>query len=317
MRTTIPREKLKPKNEDVYLYIYNHCIYAIPGYMHLGAIHDKQMMLSVLYRHLQKYNIKVLSYAIMPDQYHLCLLIKKELLTEKQMAAAYKKFTYGKQDLKPDNENIQHFQKKSNDISELMLGFQRDFGAWYNKTRTPKRSGTLWFDSFKCTKLVGHGAVSTWMKYIDLPPVRLGACKKPEAYQFSSYSQWHHCGKHPFEQNIHRYFMPTLQHHFEGNEIADLKEYLDKTYTAVIAENKKQTPKSNTTPPKSNAQEINSLLHESPYWTNSILISDKEHYRHEVELILGHQKASKHSDCKCFDDTKEKLYSLRHLKRRR
>ncbi len=309
----IPREKFKPQNEDVYLYIYNHCIYTIPGYMHLGAVRDKQMMLSILYRHLQKYNIKVLSYAIMPDQYHLCLLIKKELLTEKQMAAAYKKFTYGKQHLKPDNENLQRLHKKSNDISELMLGFQRDFGIWYNKTRTPKRSGTLWFDSFKCTKLVGHSAVATWMKYIDLTPVRLGACQKPEDYQFSSYSQWHHCGRHPFEQNIHRYFMPTVQHHFKGNEITDLKEYLDNTYCAAIAGNKKQA----TRAPKSKPQEIKSLLHESPYWTDSLLISDKEHYRHEVELMLGPQKSSKHSECKCYDDNKETLYSLRHLKHSR
>ncbi|NQZ59375.1 MAG: hypothetical protein HRT88_18135, partial [Lentisphaeraceae bacterium] len=82
---------------------------------------------------------------------------------------------------------------------------------------------------------------------------------------------------------------------------------------AAIAENKKQQ----TITLKSKPQEIKSLLHESPYWTDSLLISDKEHYRHQVELILGPQKSATHSECKCYDDNKEKLYSLRYLKRSR
>ena len=110
----IPRNKFKQHGEDVCLHIYNHCTEGVEKDYPLGEDREKYKMISLLHYYLQKYSIKCLAYSIMSNHFHLCVLIKKDPLTCKQMAVAYKKFTRGKLELAPDDDHIKRLQKSSN-----------------------------------------------------------------------------------------------------------------------------------------------------------------------------------------------------------
>ena len=313
--STIRRDKFKPHGEDVCLHVYNHCTEGVEKDFPLGEDREKRKMVLLLHYFLQKYNIKCLAYSIMSNHFHLCLIIKKDLLTCKQMAVAYKKFTSGKFDLAPDDEHIKRLQKNSNNISEFMREFQRGFTMWYNKTREFKRRGTLWEARFKCTKLVGRGAICSGLKYVELNPARAGVVQRLQDYEFTSYAKWHNTGRHPFGGNMKRYFMPVVRECLDGEKMSDLKRYFDDSYQAILAYEggaSIQQLDQLLGRVKSNPHQTKSLLQKSRYWVDGVMISDKEHYQQEVEEVIGKKRAAKHYRSRCFTG-RENLYSLRHL----
>ncbi|NQZ58159.1 MAG: transposase [Lentisphaeraceae bacterium] len=315
MMSMIRREKFKSHNEDICLHIYNHCIGAFSQECPLSEDRDKRQLASLLHHYLQKYNIKCLAYSIMPDHFHFCLIVKKDLLTYKQMTTAYEKFTSSKLDVSCEEERIKRLQQKSNNISEFMREFQRGFSMWYNKTRDHKRRGTLWEARFKCTKIVGRGAITTLLKYVELNPIRAGLAEYMEDYEFTSYGKWHKTGQHPFGSNMKNYFMPLVRDRLEGNLMADLKRYFDETYTTIIANEggaKMKKLDKLLGRVKSNPHQTKSLLQKSRYWVDGVVITDKQHYLEEMRLLLGEERAERHFMTKCFDG-EEKLYCLRHF----
>ena len=68
-------------------------------------------MVSLLHYYLQKYNIKRLAYSIISNDFHLCVIIKKDSWTCAQMATSYKRFTRGKFDLTADDDHIKHLRR--------------------------------------------------------------------------------------------------------------------------------------------------------------------------------------------------------------
>ena len=311
----IPREKYKPHGEDVCLHIYNHCTEGVLKDYPLGEDSEKRKMVSLLHYYLQKYNIKCLAYSIMSNHVHLCVVIKKDPLTCTQMSAAYKKFTRGKFDLAADDDHIKRLQKNSNNISEFMREFQRGFTIWYNKTREFKRRGTLWEARFKCTKLSGRGALINGLKYVELNPARAGMVQRLQDYEFTSYARWHNSGRHPFGGNMKRYFMPAVRECLDGNHMSDLKDYFDESYTSIIAHEGGATVQELDIlmgRVKSNPHQAKSLLQKCRYWVDGVVISDKENYQHEMEALLGEERAKRRFRSKCFSGDDE-LYSLRHF----
>ena len=196
-----------------------------------------------------------------------------------------------------------------------MREFQRGFTIWYNKTRAFKRRGTLWEARFKCSKLVGRGALLNGLKYIELNPVRAGIVQRLQDYEFTSYAKWHHTGHHPFGDNMKRHFMPTVREYLNGNLMSDLKRYFDESYRAIIAYEGGATMEQLDKllgRVKSNPHQAKSLLQKSRYWVDSVVITDKEHYRSEMQGLLGEDRAKRHLRSKCFTGD-EVLYSLRHF----
>ena len=309
------RDNFKSQNEDVCLHIYNHCIGGFNTSPPLSEDRDKRQLVALLHHYLQKYNIKCLAYSIMPDHFHFCLIVKKDHFSLKQMSAAYEKFTHSELDLSDEEKRLKHLQKKSNNISDFMGEFLRGFSIWYNKTRGQKRRGTLWKERFKCTKLVGGGAVTTLLKYIELNPIRHGLVKRLEDYEFTSYGKWHKTGRHPFGANMKQYFMPLVRDHLKGKLMTDLKCYFDETYNTIIANEGGANMKKLDQilgKVKSNPHQTKSLLQKNRYWVDGVVITDKEHFLEEVQAILGVERAKKRFMNMCFDG-EEQLYSLRHF----
>ncbi|NQZ58412.1 MAG: hypothetical protein HRT88_13210 [Lentisphaeraceae bacterium] len=54
-------------------------------------------------------------------------------------------------------------------------------------------------------------------------------------YEFTSYAKWHRSGRHPFGANMKRYFMPLVRECLDAAKMADLKDYFDESYSAIIA----------------------------------------------------------------------------------
>ena len=113
-----------------------------------------------------------------------------------------------------------------------------------------------------------------------------------------------------------RYFMPAVRECLDGNLMSDLKDYFDESYTAIIAHEggaAMQELDMLMGRVKSNPHQAKSLLQKCRYWVDGVVISDKEHYQHEMEELLGVERAKKRFRSKCFSGDGDELYSLRHF----
>ena len=109
--------------------------------------------------------------------------------------------------------------------------------------------------------------------------------------------------------------MPAVRESLDGHLMSDLKRYFDESYTAIIAHEGGTTMQELDMlmgRVKSNPHQAKSLLQNSRYWVDGVVITDEEHYLHEMEELLGVQRARTRFRSKCFcgDDD---LYSLRHF----
>ena len=112
-----------------------------------------------------------------------------------------------------------------------------------------------------------------------------------------------------------RYFIPLVRECLDGAKMADLKNYFDESYSAIIAyEARASMQQLNELLGriKSNPHPVKSLQQKSRYWVDGVVISDKEYYRGEIQNMLEVERAKRRFASKCFTGL-QKLYSLRHF----
>ena len=79
-------------------------------------------------------------------------------------------------------------KKRFCDLSLFVKEVKERFSRWFNKRRG--RRGTLWMDRFKSVLVEGKGeALRTMAAYIDLNPVRAGLVKDPKDYRWCGYAE--------------------------------------------------------------------------------------------------------------------------------
>ena len=152
--------------------------------------------------------VRVLSYVIMDNHFHLMLEIPPKKLgaavpmSDARLLAKIEKF-YSHQHYidffqmltrlrdansdKAAEELKATYTRRMHDLSCFMQCFKMRFTQWYNKTYG--RTGTLWEGRFKSVLVEDGYAARVMAAYIDLNPVRAGMVKRPEDYRWSSYGQ--------------------------------------------------------------------------------------------------------------------------------
>jgi hypothetical protein len=85
-------------------------------------------------------------------------------------------------------QRLEALKKRFCDLSLFMKEVKERFSRWFNKRRG--RKGTLWMDRFKSVLVEGKGeALRTMAAYIDLNPVRAGVVSDPKDYRWCGYAE--------------------------------------------------------------------------------------------------------------------------------
>jgi len=185
-----------------------HAIDRINGRLFLLDREAKQMFIKMMRKYEAYTDVRVLSYAIMDNHFHLLLEVppKKKgasvLMSDEVFLGKIKAFnsTAYYEDLKQLLERLREGGSdkaaeelkakhtcRMRDLSCFMQGLKRRFSQWFNKTHN--RTGTLWEGRFKSILVEDGYAARVMSAYIDLNPVRAGMVKRPEDYRWCSYGE--------------------------------------------------------------------------------------------------------------------------------
>ena len=174
----------------------------------LSESRTKREFLRILRSYEDFLEVRVLSYVIMDNHFHLLLEIPPKKLgdavpmNDERLLAKIKKFyshphyidffqkltslrnagsDKAAEDLKAT------YTRRMHDLSCFMQCFKMRFTQWYNKAYS--RTGTLWEGRFKSVLVENGYAARVMAAYIDLNPVRAGMVTRPEDYRWSSYGE--------------------------------------------------------------------------------------------------------------------------------
>jgi putative transposase len=165
---------------------------------------EAQHFLSLMRRLEAFCGVRVLTYALMANHFHLlCEVPSPKPLSQSQVLERIEA-GYGPQRVQalqeqlarcaqqPDgieqcNRLLEPYRKRMNDISIFVKELKGRFAQWYN--RRHGRYGALWAERFKSLLLEGGRAVATVAAYIDLNPVRAALCADPKDYRYCGYAE--------------------------------------------------------------------------------------------------------------------------------
>ncbi len=165
---------------------------------------EKQVFRRILRQCEVFYGIRVLTYCIMSNHFHILVEVTEpKELTEgevlSRVAALYPaKFVIG---LRKDLETfrgaglqalaqtrLDSFTRRMWNLSNFMKSLKQRFSTFYN--RNNNRKGTLWEERFRSIIVEGEeSALLTMALYIDLNPIRAGISADPADYRFCGYSE--------------------------------------------------------------------------------------------------------------------------------
>ncbi len=173
---------------------------------------EKEALRRVIWRMAEFCGVKVVTYCIMGNHFHLLAEVphretwlqrfagpEGEARLFEHLRVLYSKAYLGllREDLKDlrergmaalAQERIDALKKRFCDLSLFVKEVKERFSRWYNKRHG--RRGTLWMDRFKSVLVEGKGeALRTMAAYIDLNPLRAGLVKDPKDYRWCGYAE--------------------------------------------------------------------------------------------------------------------------------
>ncbi|NCD32341.1 MAG: hypothetical protein EOL87_02865 [Spartobacteria bacterium] len=178
---------------------YYHCMSRIVGRAMLMGDVEKEHMRRLIRRVEGFTGVKVLTYAVMTNHFHLLLKeperhepVSDEEL-DRRLASLYKPRELTEiylrwqmwRDCGMDEEielDRQRYRQRMHDISEFVRQIKHRFTCWYN--RRNERVGTVWQSRFKSVMVEDGYALRVVAAYIEMNPVRAGMVEHPELYRF-------------------------------------------------------------------------------------------------------------------------------------
>ncbi len=195
---------LSPSAEDDFsLY---HCVSRVVDRQFVLGRGEKDVFVRMMREYERFCGVRVLSYCIMSNHFHLLLEVPPKKkgeavdITDEDFLARlkpmYSKVYYREIEqmlgrFRADGADAaarelkEKFTCRMHDLSEFMKGLKQRFTQWYNGTHG--RRGTLWEGRFKSVLVENGYAARVMSAYIDLNPVRAGMVARPEDYRWCSY----------------------------------------------------------------------------------------------------------------------------------
>ena len=172
---------------------------------------EKEALRRVIWRMAEFCGIKVLTYCLMGNHFHLLAEVPHrqtwlerfegpdgEAKLLEHLSILYSRAYVGLlrdelADLRTRGmavlaeQRLAALKKRFCDLSLFVKEVKERFSRWFNKRRG--RRGTLWMDRFKSVLVEGKGEpLRTMAAYIDLNPVRAGLVKDPKDYRWCGYA---------------------------------------------------------------------------------------------------------------------------------
>ncbi|MFZ2278585.1 MAG: transposase, partial [Prosthecobacter sp.] len=173
---------------------------------------EKEALRRVIWRMAEFSGIKVLTYCLMGNHFHLLAEVPHrqtwlerfegsngEAKLLEHLGILYSRSYVGLlrdelTDLRARGmavlaeQRLAALKKRFCDLSLFVKEVKERFSRWFNKRRG--RRGTLWMDRFKSVLVEGKGEpLRTMAAYIDLNPVRAGLVKDPKDYRWCGYAE--------------------------------------------------------------------------------------------------------------------------------
>ena len=173
---------------------------------------EREALRRVIWRMAEFAGIKVVTYCIMSNHFHLLAEVphreswmqrfegaQGEAKLLEHLRTLYSKTYVGLlreelADLRARGMSaladlrIAAIKKRFCDLSLFVKEVKERYSRWFNKRRG--RRGTLWMDRFKSVLVEGKGeALRTIAAYIDLNPVRAGLVQDPKDYRWCGYAE--------------------------------------------------------------------------------------------------------------------------------
>ncbi|WP_395748834.1 transposase [Prosthecobacter sp.] len=173
---------------------------------------EKEALRRVIWRMAEFSGIKVLTYCLMGNHFHLLAEVPHRVTWLQRFEGAdgeaklleHLSILYSRAyvgllrdelaDLRERGmtvlaeQRVAALKKRFCDLSLFVKEVKERFSRWFNKRRG--RRGTLWMDRFKSVLVEGKGEpLRTMAAYIDLNPVRAGLVKDPKDYRWCGYAE--------------------------------------------------------------------------------------------------------------------------------
>ena len=173
---------------------------------------EKEALRRVLWRMAEFCGIKVVTYCLMGNHFHLLAEVPhRETWLERfdgpqgeaklleHLRILYSKTYVGLlrdelSDLRQHGleslaqQKLETIKRRFCELSLFVKEVKERFSRWFNKRRG--RRGALWMDRYKSVLVEGKGeALRTMAAYIDLNPVRAGLVKDPKDYRWCGYAE--------------------------------------------------------------------------------------------------------------------------------
>jgi len=187
---------------------YYHIMSRVIEQRFIFGTEEKQFFWSLM-RRLEKFmGIRILTYCIMSNHFHILLEVTSNKdLDDKEILHRIDNFYQKEQalEIRKEYENCIEYEKKSGcdilikdwrsqylnrmgNLSNFGKELKERFSRWYN-TRVDRR-GPLWIERFKSVLIEdSESALSTMSAYIDLNPVRAGIVTDPKDYSYCGYAE--------------------------------------------------------------------------------------------------------------------------------
>ena len=197
---------LSPSAEDDFS-IY-HCISRVVDRRFVLGREEKDVFLRMMRQYEAFCGVRVLSYCIMSNHFHLLVEVPPKVkgepvdVTDEDFLARLKPI-YSKVYYRGIEQMLNGFRAdgadaaarqlkekytcRMHDLSEFMKGLKQRFTQWYNGSQG--RRGTLWEGRFKSVLVQDGYAARMMAAYIDLNPIRAGMVSQPEDYPWCSYGE--------------------------------------------------------------------------------------------------------------------------------
>lgn len=199
-KMNVPRIKLEGR-------AFYHCVSRVVDRRIVFHADEKEVFRSILRRLETFTGVRVVTYCLMGNHFHLLLEVPERgslpdlnatrlfeilpLLYDKatvETIAAELDMARKAGDLTHERDLLERYERRRGDLSIFLKELKQRVSIFMN--RRLGRTGTLWEGRFKSVLVEGgETALETVAAYIDLNPVRAGIVARPEDYRWSGYGE--------------------------------------------------------------------------------------------------------------------------------
>ena len=195
------------KAEAVVPVAHYHCVSRVVDRNFVLGELEKETFLKLMRRYETYCGVRVLSFCIMTNHFHILLEVPKRpapenLPTDHELVELLRlaECSYGAGTLAHQIAALRNANRTQEaeslrarffahmwDVSFFMRLLKQRFSQWFNTVHN--RKGTLWEERFRSVLVEGGDALRAVCFYVDLNPVRAGIVKDPKDYRWCSYGE--------------------------------------------------------------------------------------------------------------------------------